>query len=159
VTDAPRRLLAFLIGTWCENYSRERAARAIGASLRTTDRALSALVKLGMVARQRGGRATSAKLQVLMDLCDFPVVARYMAHGGALSVKGGALCAPHLNCIKNKNTKERKPVSFERITERERRAIARATPIGGRREPVPLPWEEQLEEEAILRGGRMAATA
>jgi hypothetical protein len=54
---------------------------------------------------------------------------------------------------------KRKPVSFERLTERERRAIARATPIGGRREPIPLSWEEQREVEAILRGGRMAASA
>lgn len=71
MTDSPRLLLAFLIGTRCEGYSRARAARAIESSIRTTDRALGLLVELGAISKVRGGRKTPCTITVLVDLKTF----------------------------------------------------------------------------------------
>ena len=113
--------MAFLIGTRCENYSRERAAKAIGASIRTTDRALGLLVKMKAIARQRGGRSTPAKLFALMSLQQFVAryvkLARYVDKTGALRVETGA---PSRVLNLKEEHKERKGPSLERERTRPR---------------------------------------
>lgn len=116
MTETPRLLFSFLLGTRCENYSRDRAATAIGASIRTTDRALGLLVKLQAIARQRGGRATSAKLTVLMSMKEFLAryleLARYVTKTGALSVETGA--PSRVLNLKEEDKERKKPPQMER---------------------------------------------
>ena len=80
MTDAPRRVLAFLIGTHCQHYSRARLQRATGLSLRTINRALGKLVEISAITRTRGGRSTPAKIRVLMSLEAFVAHQVKMAH-------------------------------------------------------------------------------
>lgn len=95
MTDAPRRLLAFLLGTRCENYSRARASRALRCGLRTIDRALEKLIKCRAITRQHGGRSTPCKITVISSLETFLAryveLARYVPQVGALSAENGAL--------------------------------------------------------------------
>lgn len=122
--SVPEKLFGFLLGTRAENYSRARSAAACGCSERSIDRALGCLVFIGAIARQRGGRATSAKLFVLMDmdsfLQHFATLARYVDRTGALSVKTvapnvktGALSGESHKEYKDKEKQRVKPPSFE----------------------------------------------
>jgi hypothetical protein len=113
VTDAPRRLLAFLIGTRCENYSRARAAAVLGSPA-TVDRALRVLIACDAITRQHGGRSTPSKIRVLIGLPEFLTryreLTRYVAKTDALSGKTDALSAAY--SLRN-NYKERKPPMME----------------------------------------------
>lgn len=71
MTDAPRRLLAFLHGIHFENYSRKRAARALGISEGSITRALQVLRFAQAVKFEPGGRSTSSKLHGLMTVEEF----------------------------------------------------------------------------------------
>ena len=114
--SAPRKLIAFLIGTRCENYSRARAAQALECSQRSIDRALGCLVGIGAIVRQSGGRSTPAKIRVLMTIEQATValkkLSRYVAATGALSLEtvapNGAYNLRYLR-------QERKPPCMEQL--------------------------------------------
>ena len=80
MTDAPRRVLAFLTGIDLSHYSRERVRKATGLSVRTINRALGTLVETSAISRERGGRSTPAKIRVLMNLEAFLAHQVKMAH-------------------------------------------------------------------------------
>jgi len=109
-----------LTGIHGVGYSRARACRATGLSPRTIDRGLSDLVGMRLIARQRGGRGTSAKITVLMTMPEFLAHQVRMAHqvpqNGALSSQNGA---PSLALsLKEKDKKKEGPV-FANLTDRE----------------------------------------
>lgn len=113
MTDAPRSLLAFLIGTRCEGYSRARAARVLGSTA-TVDRALRVLLKCRAITRQHGGRSTPSKITVLIGLPEFLMryrnLTRYVPKVDALNAKTDALSGVlNLKVI----SKERKPPQAE----------------------------------------------
>jgi len=112
--SAPRKLIAFLIGTRCENYSRARAAQALDASTATIDRALRVLLKCGAITRQHGGRSTPSNIRVLISIREFMTryreLTRYVSKTDALSLKSDALSDAY--SLKEEH-KERMPPQME----------------------------------------------
>lgn len=114
--------MKFLVGTRGENYSRDRAVRATGLSERTIDRALSGLISVGAIVRQRGGRDTSSKITVLKDLPGFLAHQVRMAHqvpqNGALSVENGAP-NERINISEERIQSKESPHVFSELTDEE----------------------------------------
>ena len=119
MTDAPRRVLAFLIGIDLAGYSRSRLAGATKLPLRTINRALSKLVEIGAIERQRGGRGTPSKIRVIMSMEEFMAHQVKMAHqvakSGPLNAKSGPLSgALNLKELSKEESRQaRKPMGVE----------------------------------------------
>ena len=139
MTEVPRNVFRFLLGIHFEGYSRARVCAATGYSPRTVDRALGALVEMGWIARQRGGRGNSSKLTQLKDLASFPQLAHYVNKTGALNVKTGAPSEFSTGALNLKviTREERKPPLSETRAKRER--------------PIGYGWMTEEEYQADRR--------
>lgn len=123
MTDSPRKLLAFFIGTRCENHSRERAAAVLG-SVSTFTRAIRVLKMCDAITVQHGGRSTPCKITVLMTIQEFLTryreLTRYVAQIDPLNAKVDPLSGAYSLRKKYKERKlsqmeqkERKPPQME----------------------------------------------
>ena len=110
------QVLKFLIGIHCEGYSRARVCRATGFSAATVTRALAKLVRDEAIARQRGGRATAAKLIALMSLEEYLSHQAKMSHQAPKMsryvVQNEPLCGV-LNLKEEKKKENRRPPQME----------------------------------------------
>ena len=121
MTDSPRKLLAFFIGTRCENHSRERAAAVLG-SISTFTRAIRVLKMCGAITVQHGGRSTPCKITVLMTIQEFLTryreLTRYVAQIDPLNAKVDPLSGAY---SLRKKYKERKlPQMEQNLSEADR---------------------------------------
>jgi hypothetical protein len=151
ITARARRLMAVLTGVNLPSFRRSRKwiANLTQQSERSLKRSIAECVGRGWIEAFPGGSGQPGIINVLNRKAW--VLAPVARECEILAPERPILAPETPWYIAKTKDKERKPVSFERLTERERRAIARATPIGGRREPIPLSWEEQREVEQILR--------
>jgi DNA-binding MarR family transcriptional regulator len=115
----------------------KKLSEACKLTVATLRRILDELRRDGWLRTERRGPTSS------LYILQVPKMAHSLAHSLAHSNS--------VSLVSEEERGRRKPVSFERLTERERLALGRATPIGGRRVPVPLSQEEQREVEQIMR--------
>ena len=151
MTDSPRKLLAFFIGTRCENHSRERAAAVLG-SISTFTRAIRVLKMCDAITVQHGGRSTPCKITVLMTIQEFLTryreLTRYVAQIDPLNAKVDPLSGAY--SLRKKYKEIKAPQMERRKTPRPAVAAYQDERFGAWRGLTP----EQIGESR-----RMAASA